>query len=150
MSSASGLIVQHYLIVLLTLCALAGFVVWFVRRRVRSDEAANWPLTEGTIQSYTNVTFRTAERSDLVYVGDFSYSVNKDYYSGRVTISRSFSAHDHSPKDLIDQKIQVRYDPGKPEKFLVPQQELGGFLLDPFDETFASDKGSVDLNIDNI
>jgi|SRR5580658_4509540 hypothetical protein len=144
MSSASGLII------LLTLCALAGFVVWLVRRPVRPEEAANWPVIEGTIQSVTRVPVKTAERSDLLHVGDFSYTVNNDYYSGRVSISRSFSTHDHSPKDLIDQKIQVHYNPQKPEKFLIPQQELGSFLLDPYDEAFGSDIGSVDLNIDKI
>jgi hypothetical protein len=137
MSSGVELILRHYLIVLFALCALAGLVVYFVRRPVRPEEAANWPVAEGTIQSVTNVTFKTAERSDLAYVGDFSYSVNDDYYSGRVAISRSFSAHDHSADDLINQKIQVRYNPRKPEKFSVPQAELGGFLLDPYDETFG-------------
>lgn len=150
MSFAVELIVHHFLIVLLSLCAIAGVVVWLLRRPGRPEKAANWPVTEGTIQSFTNVTFRTAERSDLTYVGDFSYSVSNEYYSGRVTISRSFSAHNDSPKDLIDRKIQMRYNPRKPEKFLVPQQELGGFLLDPYDESFGGDIGSIDLNINKI
>jgi len=134
MSSALESIVHHYLLVLFILGALAGLVVYFVRRPVRPEEAANWPVTEGTIQSVTNITFRTAERSDLTYAGDFSYHVNDEYYSGKVRISRSFSAHNHSAEDLINQKIQVRYNPRRPEKFFVPQAELGGFLLDPYDE----------------
>ena len=137
MSSTVELVVRHYLIVLLTLCALAAVVVWFVRRPVRPEEAANWPVTEATIQSVTNVTFRTADRSDLAYVGNFSYSVNDEYYSGKVMISRSFSAHDHSADDLINQKLQVRYNPRKPEKFSVPQAEIAGFLLDPYDGTLG-------------
>lgn len=137
MSSAVEFIVHHYAIVLFILCMLACLVVYYVRRPVSPEKATNWPETEGTIQSVTNITFRTAERSDLTYVGDFSYSVNNEYYSGRVTISRSFSAHDHSAEDLINQKLQVRYNPRKPEKFSVPQQELGGFLLDPYDEAFG-------------
>lgn len=150
MSPAVELIVHHYLIVLFTLCALAGLVVWFVRRPVGPEKAANWPVTEGTIQSLSRADYKTSEHPDSVYVGDFSYSVNNEYYSGRVSISRSFSAHDHSAKDLIDQKIQVRYNPRKPEKFSVPHAELGGFLVDPYDETFGEDFGSVDLNIDKI
>jgi hypothetical protein len=137
MSFAVELIVRHYLIVLLTLCALAALVVWFVRRPVRPEEAANWPVTEGTIQSLTSMHSRTSERTDLYYVGDFSYSVNNDYYSGRVMISRSFSAHNNSPDDLVNQKFRVRYNPRKPEKYSVPQAELAGFLLDPYDETFG-------------
>ena len=137
MSSAVGLIVRHYPIVLLALCALGTVVVWFVRRPVPPEKAANWPLTQGTIQSVYNVVVRTAEHPDTLYVGEFTYIVNNDYYSGRLTISRSFSAHDHSAEDLINQKIQVRYDPRKPEKFFVPQADLGGFLLDPYNEAFG-------------
>jgi len=149
MSSATGFIVHHYLVVLFTVLALATLVTWFVRRPVGAEKAANWPVTEGTIQSVSRVYVKTSQDPDSVYVGDFSYYVNNEYYSGRVTISRSFSAHDHSPKDLIDQKIQVRYYPRKPEKFSVPQAELGGFLVDPYDETFG-DTSSIDLNIDKI
>jgi hypothetical protein len=106
-------------------------------------------VSEGTIQAVNRVYVKTSQNPDSVYVGDFSYYVNDEYYSGRVTISRSFSAHDRSPKDLIDQKIQVRYNPRKPEKFSVPQAELVGFLVDPYDETFGDDS-SIDLNIDKI
>ena len=138
MSSATGFIVHHYLVVLFTVLALATLVTWFVRRPVGAEKAANWPVTEGTIQSVSRVYVKTSQDPDSVYVGDFSYYVNNEYYSGRVTISRSFSAHDHSAEDLINQKLQVRYNPRKPENFLVPQQELGGFLLDPYDETFGN------------
>jgi hypothetical protein len=150
MSSALELIVHHPLIVLLTLFALGTLVVSFVRRPVPAEKAASWPVTEGTIQSVGKVIVSGERNSPPIDVGDFSYTVNDEYYSGRVTISRSFSTHDHSPKDLINQKIQVRYNPRKPEKFSVPQAELGGFLLDPYDAPFASDIGPIDLNIDKI
>ena len=77
---------------------------------------------------------RTARYS--VNVGDFTYVVNDDYFSGKVRISPSFSTHSASPKDLVDQKIQVSYNPKKPEKYSVPQVEVGGFLVDPYDDTF--------------
>jgi hypothetical protein len=137
MSSAVELIVRHYPIVLLALCVLAIFAVWFVHRPVPPEKAASWPVTEGTIQSVENVIVKTAEHPNSLYIGDFSYIVDNEYYSGRLTISRSFSAHDHSAEDLINQKIQVRYDPRKPEKFSVPQADLGGFLLDPYNEAFG-------------
>jgi len=150
MSSAVGLIVHHYLIVIFTLYALANLVVFLVRRPVRPEKAANWPVTEGTIQSVSKVVVNAGRNSSSVDVGDFSYNVNNEYYSGRLTISRSFSTGDGSPRDLTHQKIQVRYNPQKPEKFSVPPQELGGFLLDPYDEPCASDIGPIDLNIDKI
>jgi len=150
MSSALGFIVHHYLIALFTLCVLAALVVFFVRRPVRPEKAANWPVTEGTIQSVGKVIVPGERNSPPTDVCDFSYIVNDEYYSGRLTISRSFSTHDRAPKDLINQKIQVGFNPRKPEKFSVPQTELGGFLLDPYDVPFANDIGPIDLNIDKI
>lgn len=150
MSFAVELIVHHFLIVLIALWALAGLVVLVVRRPVSPEKAANWPVTEGTIQSVGRVVVNTGRSSYSIDIGDFSYIVNNEYYSGRLTISHSFSTHDRSPKDLIDQKIQVRYNPRKPEKYSVPQAEVGGFLLDPYDEPFGEDVGPIDLNIDKI
>lgn len=148
MSSAVELITHHFQIVIYTLIALAGFVIMWIRRPVSPERAANWPVTEGTIQSVSTVFVKAVRYSHSIDVGDFSYNVNDEYYSGRLTISRSFSTHDGSPKDLVDKKIQVRYDPRKPEKFSVPQQEQGGFLLDPYDEELsAEDVGPIDLNI---
>jgi hypothetical protein len=157
MSSAVELIGHHSLIVLSTLCALAVFVVFLVRRLVRPEEPANWPETEGTIQSVSKVS--GGRSSPPLDVADFSYTVKDEYYSGRLALSRPNDGRlavcrpftsDASPKDLINQKIQVRYNPRKPEKFSVPPQEYGDFLLDPYDNPFASDIGSVDLNLDKI
>jgi len=52
-------------------------------------------------------------------------------------ISRAFSTHDHSANELVNQKIQVRYNPRKPERFSVPPQEVGDLLVDPWDVGFA-------------
>jgi hypothetical protein len=134
MPSAVEFIVHHFVIVLFTFGALVLSVVIYLHRPVSAEEAANWPVTEGTIQSVRVLSSRTAQRPDSLYVGDFSYSVNDEYYSGKVKISRSFSTHDSSADDLIDQKIQVRYNPRKPEKFSVVEGEMGGFLLDPYME----------------
>lgn len=100
-------------------------------RREKGDP--DWPVTEATIQS---VTERSADNPGLSDIGNFSYIVNDDYFSGKVRISRSFSTNDASPQDLVDQKIQVSYNPRKPEKYSVGQSEVGGFLLDSYDEAF--------------
>jgi hypothetical protein len=141
-------ILHHSLLVLFTLVTLAILVVWFVRRPVSPEEAANWPVIEGTIQLVTRVPVKNEEHFGSLHVGDFSYTVNNEYYSGRVMITRSFSSQTRSPQDLVNQKIQVRYNPRKPEKYSVPSQELADFLLDPYDEAFGSDVGSIHLNLD--
>jgi hypothetical protein len=157
MSSAVESAVHHYIIILFALCALGTLVVSFVRRPVSPEKAAKWPETEGTIQSIGKVVVNAGRSSYQVDVGDFSYIVNDEYYSGRLTLSRPNDGRlavcrpftsDGSPKDLVNQKIQVRYDPRKPEKYSVPPQELGGILLDPYDEPLGQDIGLIDLNID--
>lgn len=150
MSPLLELIVHHYLVVLFVIWVLATVVVSLVRAPQSAKKAANWPVTDGTIQSVGKVVVDAGRNSYSVDVGDFSYIVNDEYYSGRLTISRSFSTGDRPPRDLVNQKIQVRYNPRKPEKFSVPQTELEGFLLDPYDEPFGNDVGPIDLNIDKI
>lgn len=109
-----------------------GIAGMAVRSRNAKGDSA-WPLTEATIQS---VDLRSADNPAMADVADFSYTVNDDYFSGKMQISRSFSTHGASPQDLVDQKVQVRYNPRKPQKYSVPQAELGGFLLDPYDDSF--------------
>jgi len=125
-------------IVFLALGAVALFVLWLVRQPSPEDNPRNWPVTEATIQSVGKV-IGYGRGSYPLDVGDFSYVVNDEYYSGRAMISRSFSTHGASPKDLINQKIQVRYNPRKPEKYDVSQSDVGGFLLDPYDDFLMQD-----------
>jgi hypothetical protein len=145
-------------VVFFTVGAAAVFVLWLVRRPTPADNPANWPETEATIQSVGKVAVNVGRYSYQVDVGDFSYTVNDEYYSGRLTLSRPndgrlavcnpFSS-ESSPRDLINLKIQVRFNPRKPEKYSVPPAELAGFLLDPYDEPAGQDIGLVDLNIGN-
>jgi|HubBroStandDraft_2_1064218.scaffolds.fasta_scaffold1080063_1 hypothetical protein len=134
-------------IVLLTLGAAVTLAVWLVWQHPHPDKTEQWPVTEGTIQSVGKVAVG-GRGSTPIDVGNFSYIVRDEYYSGMLTISRSFSTHDGLPKDLISQNIQVRYNPGKPEKYSVLPTELGGFLLDPYYGPITDAAGPVDLNID--
>ncbi|HEY1766833.1 MAG TPA: hypothetical protein VGG26_04230 [Terracidiphilus sp.] len=118
--------------------AVGVFVHCRVRRSTPADNPANWPETEATLQIIRRV-IGSGRGSDPFDVGDFSYVVNNEYYSGAATISRSFSTDDSQPKDLIDKKFQVRYDPRKPEKYDVSQSEVGSFLLEPYDDFLMHD-----------
>jgi hypothetical protein len=105
-----------------------------IRSRVGKGEGiSQWRLTEGTIQS---VDERSADNPAVADIADFSYTVNDDYFSGKVRVSRSFSTQGASPTELVNQKIQMRYNPRKPQKYSVPQAEVGGFLVDPYDDSF--------------
>ena len=123
MSPALGLI-------LVALLLFTSVAVLFARRQVSARNALNWPLTEATIQ-LVRIDHYGRNTGNPIYVGDFSYTVGDDYYSGTVGISGSFSTGKAAPEGLANQKFQVHYNPGKPEQFSIPQQEIGGFLLDP-------------------
>ncbi|HTW79660.1 MAG TPA: DUF3592 domain-containing protein [Terracidiphilus sp.] len=120
--------------------AVAVFVLWLVTRRARAEKLADWPVTEATIQSLATVS--GGRGNPPLDVGNFSYIVNDDYYAGMVRISRSFSTHGASPKDLINKKVKVRYNPRKPEKYSVVEDEVGGFLIDQYDGSFADEGGA--------
>lgn len=62
-------------------------------------------------------------------------------------ISRAFSTADSPTRELLDQKVRLRYNPERPETFSFPHQEVAGFLLDPYVEFNATDVNPIDLNI---
>src|SRR5215472_1325748 len=121
MSPAVGL-------VLVAMLLLASIVVFIARRPVSPKKAGNWPVAEATIQT-VRIAYFGKNTGNPIYVGDFSYTVGDEYYSGTLAISSAFSTGNAATGDLVNQKIQVRYNPRKPEQFSVPQQEIGGFLL---------------------
>jgi hypothetical protein len=129
-----------WLAVVFILGAIALVVGWLLRRQKRTDDTEKWPETEATIQS-VGKAIGSGRGSYPVDVGDFSYVVNDEYYSGRATISRSFSTGDFQPRDLVDKKFQVRYDPRKPDKYDVSQADVEGFLLNPYDDFLMHDIG---------
>jgi hypothetical protein len=136
------------LAILVAFVAFTALVVWLAGRSNRRNESANWPVTDGTIQSVGQVTVSGGKASYTVDVGDFSYQINDEFYSGRVRLTPSSSNEDRAPRVLIHQKIQIRYDANKPEKNSVDKQEVEGFFLDGWDEDLGSDLGPIDLNID--
>lgn len=123
-------------VVLFAVGAAAALVVWLIRRSHPSN-VAEWPVTEAKIQSLATVS--GGRGNEPVDVGNFSYVVNDDYYAGIVRISRSFSTHGASPRDLVNKKIQVRYNPQKPEKYSVIEDEVAGFLIDQYEGSFADE-----------
>ena len=127
--------------------AVASLVVWLRRRAAPQENTDSWPVTEATIQS-VNKVIGSGRGSYPIDVADFSYVVKDEYYSGRATISRSFSTGDSRSRDLVDKKFQVRYNPRKPDKYDLSQAEAGGFLLDPYDDFLMHDMGPADI-VDN-
>jgi len=133
--------------------ALAILVIYLVWRGARANEDASWPVTEGTIQSVGRVNVSCGRGSSYsIEVGDFSYKVSDEYYSGRVTVVPSVGNGDRSTRELVHQTLPVRYNPARPEKFVVAQTDVAGFVLGPYSDSFSQnqDLDPIDLNIDNI
>jgi len=136
--------------VVLFVCGLLAFLVVVIAVAMRPDKTTNWPQTEGTIHLVNQVQVDAGRDSRLVNVADFSYKVNGKYCSGRLSISATASTSDCSSRILVNQKVQVRYDPERPERFSLAQTEVAGFLLSPFSEAFGTDVNPIDLNLDKI
>lgn len=134
--------------ILLAFVALTALAIFW--QSIRLNKAQSWPLSEAMIQSVSRVVVKAGRSSYPLDVGDFSYNISDEYYSGRLTISSSNSTRDTAPRVLVNQKIQVRYDPRKPENYLVPQQKVEDFVLGPYYATYATDEDPIDLNIDKI
>jgi len=143
-------VMSSLLLVVIPLGMLAFLVIWLVWQTAYPKKSEAWPVAEATIQSVNTVVVHSGRNSYSVDVGDFSYTVNDEYYSGRLTIAPSFPTEERSPRTLVHQKIQVRYNPDKLEKFLVQQTELEGFILGPYSEPFGEDVDPIDLNIDKV
>ena len=62
---------------------IALFVLTYRRMPASARKAANWPETEGTIQSVNRVVVQEQYSSYVFDVGDFSYKVNDEFYPGR-------------------------------------------------------------------
>jgi|SRR6185437_15380861 len=131
---------------------LAILVIGIVWRGAHPTASESSAETEATIQSVGKVNVSAGRSSYTIEVADFSYSVNNEYYSGRMRVSPSLSGDDHSTRDLVNQKFQVSYNLAKPEKFSVAQTEVGGFALDPYSDSFGQnyELDPIDLGIDKV
>lgn len=137
-------------LIVIALVMLAIFVIWLIWQNGHPHPSEAWPVTQGTIQSVGTTVVHRGRGSDSVEVADFSYIVNDEYYSGRLTIASPFPTPERSPRGLVNQKIQVHFNPRQPEKYFFSQTEVGGFILSPYNEPFGEDIDPIDLNIDKL
>jgi hypothetical protein len=115
---------------LLALIPVAGVVVaLFVRlfrNANREVEAKSWPSTEATIQSAEIETVDRGRSAVELPCFAFSYAVNGEYYSGRFSLSRDDARLPAFLREMIDQKVTIKYDPKRPGSFSVKDVFIEG------------------------
>ena len=126
--------------------AVVTLVRVYRRAPASASKAANWPETQGTIQSVNRMVVRAGRSTTIVDVADFSYRVNGEYYSGRLRVSGCTDG-DPSTRELVDQKVRVLYDPKTPDEFSFPQQSIGGFVVESYVGLDGDDESPTSLNI---
>jgi len=114
-------------LVLLGLVAIVVAVAigWWWRQRKRVEETEGWFQTEATIES--GGLEGTAQGRARLPTFAFSYQIAGKYYSGRFALLRHTADPDRSLIDrMIGRKLQVRYDPRRPEVWFIPDKVIEG------------------------
>lgn len=97
---------------------------WRQRRNVR--QTAGWPLTEATIETVQDEVVSHSKRPAITLpVLAFSYHVAGEYYSGRFALY-PYIADPGDMTRMIGRKLQVRYNPDRPETWFIPDKLIEG------------------------
>ena len=105
----------RYPVALIVGLAVAGVQNW--RKKRLEEEAENWPVVEATIQ-YTDVKGIT-DSTDFETVLTYSYFAG-EYRSGKYFAQ--FTSEDDANSfaaQMKDKKVQIRYNPARPDKSLL-------------------------------
>lgn len=115
----------------LALVVVLGVIVVMFMRLFRyankADEATRWPTAEATIQSGEMEIVGKGRSAVTLPCFAFSYVVNGEYYSGRLSLSGCDDRSATLLREMIDRKLPVHYNPGKPEDFVLPEITFEGF-----------------------
>jgi len=97
---------------------------WWRRQRKRVEETEAWPQAEATIES--GRLEATAQGRVNVPTFAFSYQTAGKYYSGRFGLMPHTTDSDSIIDRMIGRKLQVRYDPSRPEVWFIPDKVIEG------------------------
>ncbi len=116
--------------IILGLLGIVAIVVaiaigWWWRQRKRMEEAEGWLPVEATIE--TGGLEAAAQGRARLPTFAFSYRIAGKYYSGRFALLQDTADPDRSLIDrMIGRKLQVRYDPRRPEVWFIPDKVIEG------------------------
>ena len=104
---------------------VAVAIGWWWWQRKRVEQAEGWLQAEATIES--GGLEGTAQGRARLPTFAFSYQIAGKYYSGRFALLRYTADPDRALIDrMIGRKLQVRYDPRRPEVWFIPDKVIKG------------------------
>ncbi len=56
----------------------------------------------------------------------FSYVVGEEYYAGRFALWAKGDRADTLIREMVDRKVLINYDPGRPERWFIPEKLIEG------------------------
>jgi len=118
------------LIIALVVSAIVFGVVGhrFVWKIIQSSRAANWPITQGRVESGTIAEKAARSHSIFEVTMQYSYSVNNEYYSGDLwNVFDDESSANQFVESMKGRTVLIRTNPNHPEKSAFrPQDQAGG------------------------
>ncbi|HET7442796.1 MAG TPA: hypothetical protein VFJ47_15955 [Terriglobales bacterium] len=118
-------------IVSLVSLAIAAWLISLYRQRKLAREACEWTPVEAIIESGALEAMR--ESGKIVFpTFAFSYRVSDQYYSGRFSLRANISTARANMliAQMLGRKILVRYDPGRPQRWFIPDELIEGYKVE--------------------
>lgn len=116
------------LIYLATFIAVPTMIGLWIWRTIRARKAKTWPTTEATIQSGNTEHVGNADGIEIkLPVFNFTYLINGENHYGRFSLQPYIT--DPGPglfPRMIDRKLQIRYNPAKPEEWFIADEYIEG------------------------
>ena len=105
---------------------IGGLAVQLIRNERRQKEAQSWPSAEATIESSGMEAVGSGRPAADLPCFAFSYVVNGEYYSGRFSLSGGKDRSESLLREMVDRKINVKYDPTRPESYMIAEDVIEG------------------------
>ena len=111
--------------------AVVAWVISWYRQYKLVQQAGQWVPVEGRIESGALEAVHESGRIVLPTFA-FSYQVSGESYSGRFSLRAKVSkALAESMIDrMIGRKLFLRYDPGHPEMWFIPDEFIDGYKVE--------------------
>lgn len=120
------IVVDNRVGALLALASATAFVALTLVKKRFAKRAASWPGVQANIE---NIFLDVSERRTHAILA-YSYTVGGSNYSGQIRLTAGEWSLDTLDKEIVGQKISVRYDPHKPEVSVFSKHRVRGWYVE--------------------